>query len=136
MGMFKSMTKGFKDMKEMVNTAPDMIDQAQVLAANAQAMQASYQQQATAAAAYATQSATATASTAELEPIAGVTLETFAQVCKGLAAYNYDQSKAPALAAARGIDAGSWQTAMDGWNARITANPAVSREFRRHYDVA
>jgi hypothetical protein len=136
MGMFKSMTKGFKDMKEMVNTAPDMIDQAQVLAANAQAMQASYQQQATAAAAYATQSATSTASIAELEPIAGVTLETFAQVCKGLAAYNYDQSRAPALAAARGIDAASWQTAMDGWNARITANPAVSREFRRHYDVA
>ena len=105
MGMFKSMTKGFKDMKEMVNTAPDMIEQAQGLAANAQAMRASYQQQAAAAAADATQSATATTSAAELEPIAGVSIETFAQVCKGLAAYNYDQTKAPGLAAARGIDA-------------------------------
>ena len=133
MGMFKSMTKGFKDMKEMVNTAPAMIEPAHGLAANSQA---SYQRQATAGAAYATQSATATVSAADLEPIAGVTIETFAQVCKGLAAYNYDQSKAPGLAAARGIDAASWQTAMDGWNARITANPAVSREFRRHYDVA
>ena len=80
----------------------------------------------TAAAAYATQSATATAGAAELEPIAGVSIETFAQVCKGLAAYNYDQSKAPELAAAKGVSAESWQAAMNG-SMTLAASFAIAR---------
>ena len=131
MGLFK----GMKDMKDMLHAAPGLLDQANQLSANGQAMQQQAAQQAAgaaAAASYAT--APAAPVPAELlEPIAGVDLATFAQVSAGLAAYAYDQTQAVVLAGQRGIDAASWDAAVDGWNGRIAANPAVARQFNALY---
>jgi len=125
MGLFKQI----KDMKQTVAAAPEMIEQAQQMQANAQQMQA----QQAAAAQQAAQQETAGATGPDYEPISGVSLEQFADVSKGLAAVNYDQSQAPAIAATKGISGESWQAAVDGWNARIKANPAVAKRFNALY---
>jgi hypothetical protein len=106
-----------------------MVEQAQQMAANAQQMQA----QQAAAAQQASQQEAAGATGPDYEPISGVSLEQFAEVSKGLAEVNYDQSQAPAIAATKGISAESWQAAVDGWNARIKANPAVAKRFNALY---
>jgi len=133
MGLFKQL----KDMKETVAAAPGMVEEAQKMAANAQAMAA--QQQAAAAqyqaqamaAAYGAPGATATGP--DFEPVAGVSLELYAEISKGLAAYNYDQTKAPEIAATKGISAMAWQEAVDTWNARMKTNPAVGQRFNALY---
>jgi hypothetical protein len=129
MGLFKQM----KDLKETVAAAPSMVEEAQKLAANAQAMAA--QQQAAAAAMMAQQQAAAAGPVTgpDFEPVAGVSLELYAEIAKGLAAYNYDQSKAPLIAGEKGISAEAWQTAGDTWNERIKANPAVAQRFNALY---
>lgn len=133
MGMFKQM----KDMKAMVGAAPDMIQNAQAMGAQAQEMAALQQQQALAAQQQAFGAAGAAPAggldAAAIEPIAGVSLEQYADISRGLQAYNYDQSKAPELAAAQGVSAEAWEAAVAGWNDRIKANPAVAKEFNRLY---
>ncbi len=125
MGFLKQM----KDMKATVAAAPEMINQAQQLSANAQAMAAQQQ-----AAAQATQAAnTAPATGPDFEPIAGVSLELYAEISKGLAAVNYDQARAPEVALAHGVNATNWAAAVDGWNARIQANRAVGQHFNALY---
>jgi hypothetical protein len=69
----------------------------------------------------------------DFEPVAGVTLEQFAAVSKGIAVYNYDQSRLAEVAASRGIDPVSWDTASQGWNGRIQSSPAVAQQFNRLY---
>jgi hypothetical protein len=133
MGFFKQM----KDMKETVQAAPGMVDQAMQLKAQAeqmQAAQAAAAQQATAQA-MAAQQAAATAAPAaggDFEPIAGVSLEQYAEVSRGLADVGYDQSKAVEIAASKGISPENWQAAMDGWNARMH-NQAVAQRFNALY---
>ena len=139
MGLFKDL----KGMKDTLQAVPDMVDEAQKMSANAQ--QYAAQQQAAAAAYMQGGTVPGAAPTVpgaapvpapvgpDFEPIAGVSLETMAEVSKGLAAYNYDQSKAVEIAATKGIAADAWQTAMDGWNARIAANPAVAQRFNALY---
>jgi hypothetical protein len=125
--------KGLKDMKATVAAAPEMINQAQQLGANAQAMAA---QQQAAAAAYQQQAAYGTPGAAtgpDFEPIAGVSLELYAEISRGLAAVNYDQSRAPEIAASHGVNATDWATAVDGWNARMHSNPAVGQRFNALY---
>ena len=133
MGMFKQL----KDAKKAVEAAPGLIDQSMQMADQAQQMAAA--QQAAAAqqqAAMAQQAAAQQAGSAaggDFEPIAGVSLQQFAQVCKGLAAHGYDQSKGAEVAASMGIGAAEWQQALDGWNARVKANPAVAQGFSAAY---
>jgi hypothetical protein len=122
--------KDFKDMKDMVAGAPGMIEEAQKLAANAQ-QQA--QQQAAAAMQQQAAAAAAPAAGPDFEPVAGVSLELFAEVAKGLAEYNYDQAMAPQVASSKGIAADAWQTAADTWNARIKANPVLAQRFNAFY---
>jgi hypothetical protein len=127
MGILKDM----KDLKNVVAAAPGMVEEAQKMAANAQAMAAQQQQ---AAAAMMSQQAAAGAPTGpDFEPVAGVSLEAYAEVAKGLAAYNYDQSMAATLAGNKGIAPDAWQTAADTWNARMKANPAVAQRFNALY---
>lgn len=127
MGLFK----GIKELKRMLSAAPGMLDQANQITANARAMQ----ENAAAAQAQSQRRLPPLESIpAHLaEPIAGVDLATFAQVSAGLAQYSYDQSKAAVLASARGIDAASWIIAVNGWNERIAAYPAVARQFNSLY---
>jgi hypothetical protein len=123
-GMFKQ----FKDLKATVHEAPAMVANAQQLAANAQAMAANQaaMQQAAAAPPVA-------AVGPDFEPIAGVSLALYADISKSLATVNYDMARAPEVAASKGVDAASWAAALDGWNARITANPVVAKQFNSLY---
>jgi len=136
------MLKRMKDMKDMVNAAPGMIQQAQQLGAQAQQMAQAQQAAAQAQMATAqqmgqfgglpaTQGVAATGP--DFDPIAGVTLEEFAAVSKGVAVYNYDGTKLPEIAASRGIPAASWDEASKGWNARMQANPALAQRFNQLY---
>jgi hypothetical protein len=70
---------------------------------------------------------------ADLEPIAGVSLEQYVEISKGLSAHGYDQSKAAQVAASKGVSADSWETAVAGWNDRIKANRAIGQRFNQLY---
>ena len=131
MGIFKRM----KDMKDMVEAAPGMVQQARQLGAQAQEYAAAQQ---TAAQAQMNQMAQGRPGAmpntgAGQDPIAGVSIELFAQISKGLAAYGYDQSKAVEVAAAKGVPADAWAEALDGWNARIATDPSVAQRFNALY---
>ena len=127
MGMLKRM----KDMRDMVNAAPGMVAQAQQLGAQAQQMAAA-QQAAMQAQAAAAAPGTAPAG-ADFEPIAGVSLDQFVAVSKGVAAFGYDQSKLVEVAASHGISASDWAAAHTGWNERIHRNRAVAQRFNQIY---
>ena len=130
MGLFKDM----KDMKNAVAAAPGMVDQAQQMAANAQAMQAQLMAQQQAAMQQVPMANPSMAAPGgNLEPIAGVDLTTYARIVKAIAPLNYDQSALPGIAATHGIDGASWQAAHDGWNARIQGDPGVARAFSDVY---
>lgn len=135
MGLFKQM----KDMKETLAAAPGMVDEAQKMAANAQQMAAAQQAQAAQMGAMGMPAAPTISSTAatavgpDFEPVAGVSLELYAEIAKGLAAYNYDQSKAVEIAASKGVSAEDYQTAMDTWNARMKTNQGVAQRFNALY---
>jgi hypothetical protein len=128
MGIFK----GMKEMKSMINTAPDLLRGTMEIAANAQAVAQASAAQAAAFQAQAAQPATAGA---DLSPIAGVDIAAYSWVTKQIAAHGYDQSLLVGFAAQKGIDSSSWQEAMGGWGSRMT-NPVVANEFRRHYDAS
>lgn len=136
MGMLKRM----KDMRDMVQAAPGMVAQAQQLGAQAQeyaaaqqaAMQAQYGNPYGQAQSLPGQAAAAPAGP-DFEPISGVTLEQFVAVSKGVAAFDYDQSMLPEVAAGKGIPAGTWDIAAQGWNERIHRNPAVAQRFNKIY---
>jgi hypothetical protein len=134
-GFFKQM----KDMKDLVNAAPGLVEQAQQMGAQAQQMAAA--QHAAAQARMAQYGAgqpgafgqQAAPAGPDFEPIEGVTLEQFAAVGKGVAAYNYDGSRLPEIAASKGIPAAAWETASRGWNDRMLANPAVAQRYNQLY---
>ena len=143
MGMFKDLKKSVTDMKDMTAAAPGMIQQANQLRDGAAMQQAAAQQQADAIMAQAgvaagsnTMQAPSSIPAEMLAPIAGVSIELYANISKGIAAYNYDQAMLPSIALSKGVDAGSWQSAMDGWNQRIKANATVAQLFNRTYQAA
>jgi hypothetical protein len=132
-GLFKSM----KDMKDMVQAAPGLMESAEKLQAQAQAQQAAAQQlggqgyvDAVNVAAHGEPSAEA------LEPIAGVDLETYAKVVKGIAAFGNDAAKLPEVAATHGISATDWATAQEGWGKRIQEDRALGTRFNSLYTQA
>jgi hypothetical protein len=133
------MLKRMKDMRDMVSATPEIMAEGLQLAAQAQQMAAAQQAVAQAQMAqYQAQSGfgpggSAAAGGPDFEPIAGVTLEQFATVSKGVAAYGYDGSKLVEVAQSQGIDAATWQSASQGWNARIMATPAVAQRFNQLY---
>jgi hypothetical protein len=80
MGFIKQM----KDMKSMVHDAPDQIAMAQEMGANAKAMAATQQAQAATQMAALTNASVPGAAGPDLEPIANVSLELYAQISKSL----------------------------------------------------
>jgi hypothetical protein len=131
------MLKRMKDLKDTVEAAPGMVQQARQLGAQAQeyaaAQQAAAQLQMNQMNQMTGQPAAAPATGGDFGPIAGVSIELYAEISKGLAAYGYDQSKAVEIAAAKGVSAGDWAQALAGWNDRIRANPAVGQRFNALY---
>jgi hypothetical protein len=131
MGMFKQM----KDMKNVVEAAPGMIDQAQQMGAQAQEMAAAQQAAAMQAQQQAMAANTAAAASGEgdFSPINGVTIEQYAAVCKSLGPAAADQAKAHESAAAAGIEAADWDAAAAGWAARMQGGTAVGQRFNQLY---
>jgi hypothetical protein len=124
MGLFKQM----RDMKKTVEAAPGLMAQAQQMGAQAQQMQAAQyaaMQQHQAAAA-------PPADGAFFEPIAGVSLELYAEISRESAGRPGDLGHAAMVASGRGVSGESWQAAMDGWNARMH-NPSVAQRFNALY---
>jgi hypothetical protein len=132
MGIFKQM----KDMKATVSAAPGMIDQANQLAEQSRQLAATQQAVTQQGETQAQRAAAAPAEGPDFEPIAGVSLELYVQISKGLAAYNYDQSKAADVAASKGFLECDWTAAVDGWNARMRSNPTVGQRFNSLYRAA
>jgi hypothetical protein len=133
-GLFKQL----KDMKGMVEDGPERIRMAQAMGQQAQqlaaAQQAAGQQALANAAALSAQSTPAPlAAAANEEPIAGVSLEQYAEISRSLAAVGYDQSRAHELAAAAGVSAERWDAAVSGWNQRITASAPTASRFNALY---
>ncbi|PFG16088.1 hypothetical protein ATK74_0618 [Propionicimonas paludicola] len=129
--------KNLKDMKDMVAAAPGMIETANALGAQAQAQAAA----ATQAGGQAQVNALNTASygqpsAAALEPIAGVSLETYTAVVKGISAFGYDSDRLPEVAASMGISAADWAIAQPGWGERIQADRALGNRFNVLYTQA
>lgn len=73
---------------------------------------------------------------ASLAPINGVDMATYAWVSKQVAKAGYDQSLAVGFAGQRGVAPADWEAAVNGWAERMQAEPALGREFRRHFDAA
>jgi hypothetical protein len=124
------MFKRFKDMKKAVSAAPEMIDQAQKLqqqAAGMQAAQAGAAQAAAGAGAIDPQM---------LEPIAGVTLEKYAELSKAIGERKLDQAGIESFVQLHGVTPEDWQAAYDGWNERFKGNMALSVHFGNLYQQA
>lgn len=124
MGIFKQM----KQMKDVVAEAPGLIE-------NAQQMQAAAQQQAAAQAAAFQQAAATTPGAAGTgntsEPIAGVSLELYAEISRELTARGGDQALAPVIAAEKGVDQASWDAAVAGWNQRMSTDSSIAQRFNQ-----
>lgn len=137
MGLFKD----FKDMKDMVEAAPGMIDSAQQLQANAQAQAAAAQAQYGAAGAMPGQAyvnnlnagINGEPSAEALAPINGVTLETYTAIIKELGARGNDQSLLPEIAGSHGVKPADWEKAKEGWGARIKDDRALGSKFNALY---
>jgi hypothetical protein len=134
MGLFKQM----KDMKNVVEQAPDMINQAQQLGAQAQEMAAAQQAAAQQAAsqAQAANAGAAAAGEGDFSPINGVTIEQYVAVCKSLGADAADPAKAHAAAEGAGISAADWDAASAGWAARMQGGTAVGQRFNQLYTAS
>ena len=65
--------------------------------------------------------------------IEGVDLALYATISRSFAEVAYDQARGPELAARHGVGPAQWQAAMDGWNARIAADPSVAAQFNTLY---
>jgi hypothetical protein len=72
----------------------------------------------------------------DFEPIAGVSLELYVEISKGVADYSYDQDRAVDVAASKGVGRADWSAAVNGWNARMRSNPDVGRRFNALYAAA
>jgi hypothetical protein len=125
MGMFKQ----FKDLKAAVHEAPGLIVGARDLAAQAQAFGAAQAGQFGVADVH----FGGTVTPAELEPIAGISLERYAQLSKTLGERRLQGTAFVSLIEAHGMREADWQTAYDGWNARMKTNNALSMEFAALY---
>jgi len=72
-------------------------------------------------------------SDAELEPIAGVSLEQYVAIAKASASSGGDPDAVAAVAGSHGVSAADWDSASTGWAARIQANRAVGQRFNELY---
>jgi hypothetical protein len=120
--------KGFKDMADMLVAAPDLIESANAMGAEAKLMQ---QNQAAVSAPVVIQPPAAS-----LVPIAGVDLDLYVRISKGIAAYNYDAAMLPTVATSFGISQADWTIASAGWATRIQTDGSVGARFNQLYLAA
>src|SRR5215472_4884012 len=65
---------------------------------------------------------------ADLTPIAGVSLELYAEIARSVLSGG-DRAHMSLLAAAKGISVADWDAAVEGWKARILTQPGVAQEL-------
>jgi hypothetical protein len=123
--------KKIKDLKKAVSEAPGLIDQAQKMQQQAQEMQAAQMAAGTPAA-----GAAGDIDPQLLEPIAGVTIEKYAEVSKAIGERKLDQAGIDRLVLSQGLTPEAWQAAYDGWNERFKGNMALSVHFGTLYQQA
>jgi hypothetical protein len=70
-----------------------------------------------------------------LAPIAGVGLETYVRIVKGIAP-SHDTSRLPLVAAMNGISRADWDAAQRGWAQRIQADRALGSYFNQLYTTS
>lgn len=125
-GIFKQ----FKDMANVVAAAPEMIDQARQMQANAQSYNAAAQQ--AAGIGYASGS-TIAQDDPRLAPIAGVDLPTYVRVVKAATVAGLGADGLVARAEAMGVPAEAWQQAATGWPARMRGDTALAVHYGTLY---
>ena len=132
MGIFKQM----KDMKEMVHAAPAMIDQAQVLQAQANQMQAAMAQQ---IAGPDRGSVRRAGNRGRPQPgTAGAGRRRHGRAVRGRGEGRRRLQLRPGHVAhdrrdGHGIDRDSWETAATAFNGRVTSSPAFAQHFNTLY---
>jgi hypothetical protein len=136
MGMFKQL----KDMKGMIEDAPEQIRNAQAMGAQAQQLAAAQQAAAQAQMAQLGNLPGGAGSfapdPAALTPIGGVTLEQYVAISKDIAASgSSDEASAASAAAAKGVSGADWKEAVEGWNHRIKTNGGVAHQFNQLYSA-
>ncbi|HST80854.1 MAG TPA: hypothetical protein VLL08_03820 [Kineosporiaceae bacterium] len=104
--------KQFKDLKNVMAVAPELLGQAQQVQANAQSYGMAAQQAATSAPAI-------DPADPRLAPIAGVDLVTYARVIKSTVNGNLGAEAVGARAQSLGVTPEAWQQAGVGWPARM-----------------
>jgi hypothetical protein len=71
-----------------------------------------------------------------LEPIAGITLEQYAELSKAVGERKLDQAGIESFVQLRGLTPEAWQAAYDGWNERFKDNMALSVHYGNLYQQA
>ncbi len=111
----------FKDMKNMMQNAGDMTKAAQEMQADAIAAQQAASQP-------------ADPNDPAFAPIAGVTVDKYAEITAGLVKNGVQGLEAVnAYAESMGVPAGSWQEVQNGWVARMGQNMAVRTRYGNLY---
>lgn len=132
MGVFKQI----KDMKNVVAQTPGMVEQAQKMAQQAQQLQAAQMAAAQAQMGQMAGAPVGGVDPALLEPIAGISLERYAQLAKSIGERKLDQAGVESFVNLQGHSPEDWQKAYDGWNARFKNNMALSVQFGSLYQQA
>ena len=131
------MFRQIKQMKAMLEGAPGAVEQAQELSSQAQQLalaQEAVRQVREAGGLKVVGRRVGYANLAgNFQPIAGVSLEKYAQIVKCAAAFGHDPAEMARVAEARGISSVAWQMAVTGWNARLRGDAAVARRFNLRY---
>ena len=122
--------KKLKDMKKMVSEAPGLVEQAQKMQEQAQELQA------TQVAAGQPAGGAGGIDPQLLEPIAGVTIETYAELAKAIGDRKLDQAGIESFVQLHGLTPEAWQAAYDGWNERFKGNMPLAVHFGNLYQQA
>ncbi|GAA3289703.1 hypothetical protein Dvina_37065 [Dactylosporangium vinaceum] len=129
MGLFKQ----FKDMRNVVAAAPDMIAQAQQTSAAAQAYaaqaQASYGMPAGYGFAPGAPAGGIAAGDPRLAPIAGVDLTMYARISKAASQEGLNADGLVLKAQSYGVSAQAWQEAATGWPARMRGDMQLAVHY-------
>ncbi|MGQ0805417.1 MAG: hypothetical protein ACT4PI_16335 [Actinomycetota bacterium] len=118
MGMFKDLKNTMQQAGEAAANAP-----AAAAAANANAA--------------AVQSTDIDPNDPVLEPIEGVTIERYAELCAAISSAGLKtEDEVDAWAVKQGLQAGGYKRVADGWNARMGTHRALTNRFGGLYTAA
>ncbi|MBS1913858.1 MAG: hypothetical protein JST22_17855 [Bacteroidetes bacterium] len=70
-----------------------------------------------------------------LEPIAGISLEQYAELSAKMSNCGGDLEVCAQIAAANGVDRATWEAAMNGWNARMYDPSTASAVVMAYYPL-